>query len=244
MRQTQTPASPDMKAVYYSEDRCALRWPLLFSGLYAPIIAIALAVGCLIAERGALAWLLFGLFMVAFACWLVLRGETLPYVWPASIRLDSEGVHIGGMRWAERHPGRRRQRRKRAMRWQCAQEFYCPWEGVIRIGVTQRRDRTRKLVNKARYGNGPALVGNMAAPFMRAALVAWVDQPQAQLPEFRRRPDRLLTETFEPGVGRPIWVIPTRRPEKLQAALMSAPIRRGIVSDPLSDAFVDSEVHG
>jgi hypothetical protein len=31
----------------------------------------------------------------------------LPYEWPLGMRLDPDGLRIGGVQWAERHPGRR-----------------------------------------------------------------------------------------------------------------------------------------
>jgi hypothetical protein len=30
----------------------------------------------------------------------------LPYEWPLGMRLDPDGLRIGGVQWAERHPGR------------------------------------------------------------------------------------------------------------------------------------------
>lgn len=119
---------------YYAEDHCALNWRLVSAGLLAPVAVVAAAVAG-IALGGAAFWALFVVLMLGMITWIAF-GPMLPYAWPLGIRLDSDGLRIGGMRWAERHPGRTR--RKATVPHQYGQVFACRWDGVQRIGVTPR----------------------------------------------------------------------------------------------------------
>ena len=56
---------------------------------------------------------------------------------------------------------------------------------MLSIGVT--RDRALlKLMNRRAYrGRKLTPLGNLAVPFMRAALVIWVDEAEARIPDIR-----------------------------------------------------------
>jgi hypothetical protein len=237
MMRPEAPGQVGARVLYYAEDHCALRWPLLASGIFAPVMALALFVVSVVVGKGTLYWVTLGAAVAALLCWTPIQGMLMPYVWPAGLRLDSYGVHIGGVRWAERHPGRTRRRRKRKVAWQCAQVFSCPWDGVRRVGISRRRDRIRQLVRYARYRHEPTLLGNLAAPFTRAVLVIWIVPERADLPAVRPAGGPVLRDSGKPTRGEPIWVVPTRRPEELQAALATLPLPAGIVTDPLTDPF-------
>jgi hypothetical protein len=222
---------PDTRSLRYAENHCALRWPLVWSGLYAPLLGIALAV-LSVAYRS---WIFFAAFMISFAFWPFMRGMMLPYLRPTGIRIGPEGVRIGGVRWAERHPGRVRGGRKTVVIWQCAQVFACPWDGVASIGVTTNRRAIKILIRRAYYGRKLTPLGNLASPFMRAALVMRVELDMAQLPKIRPDRNPLGINYSSPGYHQPLWVVPTRHPKKLAAALTLLPLFAGTVGDPFPD---------
>src|ERR1700726_1277976 len=132
---------PDSTASSYTEDHCALRWPLVLSGLGFPLLlAAVLTLGFLTSTE-----VLVVLFpAVIVILWGLSHGFSLPYVWPTGIRLDDAGIRGGGGRWAEHHPGRKRHRTPVAP----GQRYYvfsCPWEGVTRICIVTDRQELRTL---------------------------------------------------------------------------------------------------
>jgi hypothetical protein len=215
--------------VYYAENHCALRWPLLAAGLYAPVAAIALFVLSLVLLKGAVYWAVFALLILAVGVWVV-SGMWLPYLWPTGIRLDADGVRIGGVRWAEKHPGRVRSRTATVPR-QYSQVFACPWEGVRSIGVTADRQAIKLMIRHAYRGRKRTPLGNLAAPFMRAALVIRVERDDARLPDIRPARGALWSNYSAPGFHQPEWVVPTRHPGKLEAVLATLPLPAGTVGD-------------
>lgn len=226
-------------AMYYAEDHCALRWPPLTAGLLVPVFALALIALSFAVTIKALSWSSIAVAFLAMIVWGA-WGQLLPYVWPTGIRLDSWGVRIGGMQWAERHPGRTR--RKATVPRQYSQVFSCPWEGVRRIGVTSNRKAIRMMIRGAYHGRKPTPLGNLAAPFMRAALVIWVERDHANLPRIKPARGPLSVNWSSPGFHQPIWVAPTRNPERLQAALARLPLPAGTVSDPYEETGADLEM--
>jgi hypothetical protein len=218
---------------YYAEDHCALNWRLLAAGLYAPLAIIVLVI-IFLATPLSRAWVAPVLGIIAFTGVWVVFGQMLPYVWPTGIRLDTEGIRIGGVRWAERHPGRTR--RKATVPFQYRQVFGCSWDGVRHIGITRNRKAVKVLVRGAAHGLRPTPLGNLAAPFMRAALVVWVEPDPARLPRIGPARGPLSVNWSSPGYHQPIWVVPTRRPAELEAALATLPLPPGTASDPYPDA--------
>ena len=228
--------SPGIKTVCYAEDHCALRWPLLAAGLAAPVIVVASAVaGIVLGSAWFLAVLVPAVAVAATA------GQMLPYVWPAGIRLDQHGVRIGGVRWADRHPGRTHRRATVPYQW--GQEFGCPWPGVQRIGVVTGRESIKTMIRYSYHGRKPTPLGNLATPFMRAALVIWVDRGQAMLPAIRRARGPLSANWSSPGFHQPVWVAPTRHPQRLRAALQQIPQAASIAGDPARDPFADAPLN-
>jgi hypothetical protein len=216
---------------FYAEDHCALNWRFLTAGVYGPAAGIAIVVAGLTSGREA--FFLIGLifFMITLAAWVVCSGDWVRYGWPAGIRLDGTGVRIGGAAWTESHPGRSRARLATVPR-QYSQVFTCPWSGVLSIGVT--RDRALlKLMNRRAYrGRKLTPLGNLAVPFMRAALVIWVDEAEARVPDIRPASGLMWVNYPEAGYRQPVWVVPTRRPADLEGALNLLPLPAGTVRDP------------
>lgn len=234
-RPGQAGSSSGTPVAYYAEDHCALRWPFLAAGLYVPLAILTLMVlGAALQE--------VALFLIIIPVGWVwgARGQLLPYAWPAGFRLDADGVRIGGVRWAEKHPGR--VRRKPTVPHQYGQVFSCPWDGVQRIGVTRNRQAIKLMIRRATHGRKPTPLGNLAVPFMRAALVIWVEREHAAVPEIRPARGPLSVNWSSPGFHQPIWVIPTRRPGKLETALATLPLPAGTVGDPYAGASPDITV--
>jgi hypothetical protein len=225
----------DAMTVYYAEDHAALRWPLLAAGLAAPVIALACAVAAIVLQNVAL----LVVCLLALAVWTV-RGQLLPYVWPAGIRLDEQGVRIGAVRWADQHRGRARPRPTVARQW--SQEFRCPWPAIQRIGVVTDRQALKTMIRYSPRGRRPTPLGNLATPFMRAALVIWVDNDQAVTPEFQPARGLLAAHRSRPGFSQPLWVAPTCRPRQLQAALKDVPLPAKTIADPQRDPFAETRL--
>jgi hypothetical protein len=212
---------------YYAEDHCALNWRFVTAGLYAPIVA-AVAFVAAVALHSAVSWALLAVMLLALLPWFPF-GQVLPYAWPVSMRLDSSGVRIGGVRWAQRHPGRRR---KATVPHQYGQVFACGWDGVQRLGVTRDRKAIKVMIRHAAHGRRRTPLGNLAVPFMRAALVIMVDENRCALPQITPATGLLSVNWSSPGFRQPLWVVPTRHPDKLEAALATMPLPPGTVGDP------------
>lgn len=221
----------------FAEDHCALDWQLMTAGVYAPVVAISLLVAALAAGVSALTWVALAIVFLTTAWWASGGGAWLRYFWPAGIRLDPVGVRIGGVGRADRGKVSARQA---IVPRQYSQVFSCPWSGVLGIGVTTDHDVLRKLRRHAYRGRRLTPLGNLATPFMRAALVIWVDQDQAQLPQIRQASSVLWSSYSAAGFHQPIWVVPTRRPAELAAALSLLPVPAGTVRDPAELTGQDS----
>jgi hypothetical protein len=220
-----------MSGALYAENRCAVTWMIMVVGLYAPAVAISLVVAALIAGNQAFFWIALAILMIAVAAWVAGSGDWVRYAWPTGIRMDAAGVRIGGVRWAEKHPGRVRTRKAIVPR-QYSQVFSCPWGSVLGIGVTTDRDLLRKLNRQAYRGRKLTPLGNLAVPFMRAALVIWVDEARAQVPEIRPATGLLWFNYAEGGYHQPVWVVPTRRPAEVARALPALPVPAAAIRDP------------
>lgn len=198
----------------YAEDHCALRWPLLLFGTGMPLIVVLFVVLQGVTGNDSF----FPLYAVAIFLWALFGASGLKY-WPTGIRLDLDGVRIGRVRHAERHPG-----------WypmkpimpslQAYRVFYCPWQGVRAVAiVTDRKElrRIRKRSSMVPKGSGLTakgyLLGMLVPPHMRAALVVQIDPEVAEFPQIQRRYRALI------GTQSTIWVAPTRHPDRIRAAL-------------------------
>jgi hypothetical protein len=224
---------PGAETVYYAEDRAALRWPLLAFGLVGPVIVVASAVAAIILQNVPL----LVVCLLTLVAWLI-RGQLLPYVWPTGLRLDDQGVRIGGVRWADQHPGRTHPRPTVPHQW--AQEFRCPWPAVQRIGVVTDRHAIKTMIRHSYHGRKPTPLANLATPFMQAALVIWVDLELATFPAVEPARGVMWANWSSPGYPQPLWVAPTRRPRKLRAALKDVPFAAEIIDEPLRDPFAEA----
>ena len=190
---------------------------MLAAGLAAPVIAVGCAVAAIVLRTAPL----LVVCLLSVAVWMA-RGQLLAYVWPAGLRLDQEGVRIGAVRWADKHPGRTHPRPTMPRQW--SQEFRCPWPAMPRIGVVTDRRAIKTMIRYSYHGRKPTPLGNLATPFMRAVLVVWVESEQAVLPAIEPARGLLAANWSSPGFSQPLWVAPTRHPRRLRAALTDIPL--------------------
>jgi hypothetical protein len=234
------PPQPSPPQAYYVEDHCALNWRFLSAGLLAPAAEAAALITAITLYRGApVFWALLAVALILQFTWIA-RGQVLPYAWPAAMRLDSGGLQIGGVRWAERHPGRVRHRA--TVPRQYGQVFACTWDGVQRVGVTRDPTAIKTMIRHAAHGRRRTPLGNLAVPFMRAALVIIVDPAQCTLPHITPARGLLSANWSSPGFHQPLWIIPTRHPADLEAALAAVPLPAGTIGDPYPGAGGGSSI--
>jgi hypothetical protein len=208
----------------YSEDRCAVRWPLV---VHAVLSLIALA-GCGIAMNlPHLSGL--GILGALAGIWVIIMWISLIYGLYVGIRIDTDGIQIGGIR--------ARERRIRQHRWpprkpfhvsgQSRAVFTCPWEGARSLYlVTDREDfrhlrRDYKLFRKKWKGTRAPL-GSLNGLFTKALLVITHNAIDATSDPAEFRATWGQYANIEP-VQSPTWIVPTKNPEALRAALEQAP---------------------
>jgi hypothetical protein len=224
------PRTADGTPLTYAEDHCALRWPLVLLGTTMPVLFIVvLAVGSIIRTPGTPY-----VAILSFAIWVFTDARYLILVWPTGVRIDAEGIRIGGIRYAERHPHRNPRRKPPPPSFQCYHVFSCPWEAVRMLEFTTDRTTLRGLRRastsastrgvKARAGWAVGFyLGMLTAPFMRAALVIHVDPERAQFPAFRVQ-QALVASASQIGTESSVWVVPTRRPDELREIIRAVPL--------------------
>ena len=90
------------------------------------------------------------------------------------------------------------------------------------------------MIRHAPHGIRRTPLGNLAVPFMRAAVVILVDREQCTLPRIGQARGLLSVNWSSPGFHQRLWVVPTRHPAELEAALAALPLPPGTVGDPFS----------
>jgi hypothetical protein len=219
----------------YREAHSALNWPLLAYGVFAPA---ATELACLLLGI-ALSQPWFFVIMGWLFVPIMISTSLLYRNWPTGIRIDESGISIGAVRSG------RAARRRPTINHQSWGLFTCPWPAVEAVRVVTDRAELRAMRNSARYytftnrwggklGMTHCNIGVLASPFMRAALVMDVDTALVTAPQIR--PARYynnfrngyFSRLIHPRLS-PVWVVPTRHPEALSAALQTAPQSRGFV---------------
>jgi len=207
----------------YAEDHSGLRWPLVALGLVLPAAAVGL---------GAAGWIAGQLALTAIAAPLAgagLFGLLLLWQnWPTGIRIYSDGISIGGMHRAEvrARRGARPSRMPPQVAAQQHQVFSCPWNSVQALTVISDpavlRDLRRQARRSARRSAGLLVpLGFLQAPFMRSALLIQRVPGAGQGQRFRPSYGAVGQQVH--GVPSPTWLVPTRHPEALRAALAQLP---------------------
>jgi hypothetical protein len=217
-------ARHDRSAIYYTEDRCALRWPVWFHGIAAPALAITLLVLAVVAGAPGLGVLDIFAWFWAFAGLVMLAQSR-----PTGLRVDATGIRIGGVRRAERQSlTTRLQRKPLPVSGQRSAVFLCPWDAVWRLAVVADRGELRDIRRRARADRGGRQswlssipLGWLSAPFMRACLIIHVVPGRVSKPPLR--PVKRRGNWLDFGVLSPTWLVPTRHPVALLAALRRIP---------------------
>lgn len=197
-----------IQQAFYSEDRSAVRWPY-YAHLTGWLLLFLIGIWMTSVNPGMSFVLAAGYIGLIFTIVLMAKN------WPTGIRIDSDGIRIGGLR---SHP--RLRKNLPWADWQRRHVFFCPWDAVRSATVITDKPAlrdTRRLTNRETIR-----IGALTGPFTKAALLIEVDLDQVTMPEFR-----------EPDTGRqmwryshlaaveksPVWYVPTRHPEALRAAL-------------------------
>jgi len=219
----------------YVEPRSALNSALLAFGL----LPTAAEIVCLILGVAVGQSWLFALMGPLLALVLVSVG-LLYRNWPTGVRIDESGISIGAVRSAGAV------RRRPTVNHQSWGLYTCPWPAVQSVRMVTDRDELKRMKTSAQYytlnnrwankaGMRRCNIGVLTSPFMRAALVIEVNPFAVTVSEIR--PARFYTNfkdghfshLVEPQLS-PTWVVPTRRPEALSAALLPVPGDRDFVN--------------
>ena len=217
----------------YREAHSALSWPLLTCGLFGPAAGIALcvALGIIVSPQWFpwVLFVLFGLFLVPIS--LLSRN------WPTGIWVDESGISIGAIGSAQAVS------RRPTVNQQSWGIFTCPWSGVQGVRLVTDRAELQQMKNSPSYytftnrwggkaGMTHCNTGVLASPFMHAALVIVVNPSTVTASQIRPAryysnfKDGYFSHLIHPQLS-PTWVVPTRHPEALSAALQRAgrPVR-------------------
>jgi hypothetical protein len=219
--------APEMtEPVYYVEDRCSVRWPLVFHCVFWPLLMISSYTVVVVTHRYEfMAGFVLGLFGS-----LGFGGLHLAESWPVGIRVDAAGIWIGAIQRNERMraSGKPQKKLSRAGA-QRRQVFFCPWDAVQRVEVITDRKEIRKFAklgesvgaSRSEVATRAIKLGLLTAPYMRSVLVLNVDLSAAIVPEFRPPVERSFWKSGSPQrfAPYPIWCAPTRQPGQLRAAL-------------------------
>jgi hypothetical protein len=211
------------------EAHSALNTRLLTSCLLAPA---AIEVSCLILGV-TLDQPWFFVIMGSMLVPIMICAALLYRNWPTGIRIDESGITIGAVRSA------RAARRSPTVNHQSWGLYTCPWPAVQGVRLVTDRAELRLMMSLPEYhtltnrwsnkrGMRRCNIGVLTPPFMRAALVIDVD-PSAVTASaikparfYTNYKDGQLSHRVEPQLS-PTWVVPTRHPEALNAALQTAP---------------------
>ena len=213
----------------YREAHSALNGPLLAYGLAAPAV---IEIGCLILGL-ALRQPWFFVVMAGMLVPVMIASGLLYRNWPTGLRIDESGISLGAIGSA------RADRRRPTVTHQSWGLFTCPWAAVQGARVVTNAAELRLLKTSSRYytltnrwGTKKGMshvcnVGVLAAPLMRAALVIEVDPFAVTVSEVRPAryysnfKDGYFSHLIQPELSS-TWIVPTRHPEALDAALQTA----------------------
>jgi len=211
----------------YAEDRSGLSRSVLIQGILAPVTVVGSIIASTLPRLGGLV-----ILTIAAGLWAVVMTSSLIFTWPIGIRLDAEGIRIGGLRAWER--------RQRSGRWPPRKPFHvgaqgravftCPGPAVRSLYLLTDRAEVKTLATqlakfrKRSAGTRMPLGFFPVTPWsgVRAVLVI-SNHPaftSSDPPEFRTNWGQFGRLR---GVTSPTWQVPTRHPDQLRAALKQCP---------------------
>jgi hypothetical protein len=214
--------------VAYEEDHSALNLPFLSCALGAPLALEA--VFLVLAVAMSPLWII-AMAVLPFMMPFLMLTSLLYRNWPTGIRLDESGITLGAIRSRRAQAGKRHP----TVNHQSQGIFRCPWPSVVAARVATDPAEIRRLKKSPDFYTltnrwGPARgmrhcgTGVLSSPFMRAALVieigAGTTYPSLRNAKFFSNFIRHGHFSFwlHPELSA-TWVVPTRRPEPLAAAL-------------------------
>jgi hypothetical protein len=210
----------------YSEDQSGLARRVVVQAILAPLILIAIFIPLGPTNSSVLAALL-ALPAVVAAIWTIVAELSLIYLWPIGIRIDSAGIRIGGLRAWERRQlaGRWPPRKPFHVGAQGRAVFSCPWEGVKELYLVRSRDELKALNRqKSAFRKRTSQLRTPLGYFWasRAGLVIVTDPALTSSDPGSFRANWSQTGSIK-GVMSPTWLVPTRHPDELRAALARVP---------------------
>jgi hypothetical protein len=211
----------------YLEAHSALNGPLVAYALFAPAM---LEIACLTLGLAfdqpwffvIMGWLLVPIMI---SCGLLYRN------WPTGVLVDESGISIGAVRSA------RAAARRPTVNHQSWGLYTCRWPAVLGVRIVTDRSELRQMRNLPQYhtltnrwstkrGMRRCNIGVLASPFMHAALIIEVNPSAVTASEIRparfysNYKDGQFSHLVHPQPS-PTWVVPTRHPEALTAALQT-----------------------
>lgn len=209
----------------YREDRCGARWPLGFNAVLGWVLMIGFGIAMNIPH-------LSGLVIIAVGGGLlgVCMTAVLGFGMHIGIRAGHNGIQIGGMNYRDRRIRKEKwppRKPLKAIEFDKA-VFTCPWEGVRSVYLLTGKDEIRRirrdLKKFQRATPAPRIpIGVLYQTwFVKAELVITHNATDAT-----SDPAEFRTAWAQYGRIRPVesptWMIPTRNPDALRAALEQIP---------------------
>jgi hypothetical protein len=224
---TETVTRPGITGeLLYAEDHSGLARRIVVQAVLAPVIFVALFVPLGLASSSAVAAVLV-LPTVVAAIWTMVSVLSLIYNWLIGIRIDSAGIRIGGLRaWEKRQlSGRWPPRKPFHVGAQGRAVFTCPWEGVRELYLIGSQAGFKPLLQQKRAFRKRTSQLRTALGFLgavNAGLVIVTDPSLTHSDPGAFRANRSQIGPIK-GIISPTWLVPTRHPEALRAALAKAP---------------------
>jgi hypothetical protein len=224
---TETATRPGVTGqLLYAEDHSGLERVIVAQAIAAPAVFLAISIPYALVSSSGLAVLLLIPWVIA-AFWTIGSVLSLIFLWPVGIRIDSAGIRIGGLRAWERRQlsGRWPPRKPFHVGAQGRAVFTCPWEGVRELYLISGRAEIKPLIRQKRAFRKRAQ--QLRAPlgflgFVKSGLVIVNHPPLTHSDPGTFRPNRRWPGQVQ-GVPSPTWLVPTRRPDELRAALARVP---------------------
>jgi hypothetical protein len=213
----------------YLESRSALNGPFLACALFAPALTeiACLTLGLAFDQPWFFVFMGWLLVPIMISCGLLYRN------WPTGVLIDESGISIGAVgrpQAAARRP---------TVNHQSRGLYTCAWPGVLGARIVTDRTELRQVRNLPQYhtltnrwstkrGMRHCNIGVLASPFMRAALIIEVNPSAVTASAIRparfysNYKDGQFSHLVQPRLS-PTWIVPTRRPEALSAALQRVP---------------------
>jgi hypothetical protein len=213
----------------YLEPHSAMNGRLLTSCLLVPaVIEVACLILGVILDQP---W--FFVIMGSMLVPIMIASGLLYRNWPTGIRVDESGITIGAVRSV------RAAARRPTVNHQSWGLYTCPWPAVLGVRLVTDRNELRQMTNSPQYhtltnrwsnkrGMRHCNIGVLASPFMSVALIIEVDPSAVTAAEIRparfytNYKDGQFSHLVQPQLS-PTWVVPTRHPEALSAALQRVP---------------------